>query len=77
MSEHDKLLAEIERFLSKTGMGPTQFSVEAAGQRALMTRLRKGEGVTLATVDRVRRFMREYSAKKKPSAKRLEHRATA
>ena len=77
MSEHDKLLADIERFLERTGMGATEFSVEAAGQRAFMTRLRSGKGCTLMTVDRVRAFMRNYGAKKKPSAFRLAQRVPA
>ena len=77
MTEHEKLVAEIERFLKRTGMSPSRFSADAVGQRSLMIRLRRGEGVTLATVDRLRKFMREYNVKKKPSGKRLEYRASA
>lgn len=72
MSEHERLLIDIERFLTKTGMGPTQFSVESCGQRGLMTRLRRGEGVTLETADKVRTFMRTYKAKKKLDTSRVE-----
>ena len=77
MSERDKLLAEIESFLDRTGMGPTQFSVESTGERALMTRLKKGADVTLGTADRIRAFMRQYGSKKKRRANRLVERATA
>ena len=74
MSEHEKLLAEIERFLDRTGMAPSTFSLDSCGQRNLMIRLRNGEGVTLKTVEKVRSFMRNYSAKKKPSNRRLDPR---
>lgn len=77
MTEREKLLAEIERFLDRTGMGPTQFSEEAAGQRALMTRLKQGSDITLDTADRIRKYMRGYNAKKKPSGRRLEARVPA
>ena len=77
MSEREKLLAEIERFLQRTGMGPTQFSEEAAGQRALMTRLKQGCDITLDTADRIRRYMRDYSAKKKHSSRKLDTRVSA
>lgn len=72
MSERERLIIDIERFLRKTGMGPTQFSVESCGQRGLMTRLRRGEGVTLETVDKVRTFMRTYKAKKKHDSAHVE-----
>ena len=75
MSEREKLLSEIEQFLKRTGMGPTQFSEEAAGQRALMTRLKQGCDITLDTADRIRKYMRTYNVKKKPS--RLDHRVPA
>ena len=68
MSEREKLLADIERFLDRTGMGPTQFSEESCGQRALMTRLKKGEDITLDTADRIRTYMRTYNVKKKRNA---------
>lgn len=77
MSEHEKLLAEIERFLDRTGMAPSTFSLESCGQRNLMIRLRNGEGVTLRTVEKVKTFMRDYGAKKKPSAFRLAQRVPA
>ena len=68
MSEHDKLIAEIERFLDRTGMAPSTFCAEACGQRSFLIRLRNGEGATLRTVEKVRAYMRNYGAKKKPSS---------
>jgi hypothetical protein len=67
MSEYDKLVDEIERFLKRTDMSPTRFSIESVGDRAFMTRLKAGKGLTLDRVDRVRAYMRNYNAKKKPS----------
>ena len=77
MSEHDRLVSEIERFLRRTGMTPTRFGIESVGDRAFMTRLKAGKGVTLDRVDKVRAFMRNFDFKKKPSRRRLEDRATA
>lgn len=65
MSEHDKLLMEIERFIKKFGMSESQFGARACNQRSLLWRMRRGEGVTLDTAGRVRAFIREQRAKKK------------
>ncbi len=77
MSEHEKLIAEIERFLDRTGMAPSTFCAEACGQRSFLIRLRNGEGVTLKTVEKVRAYMRDHGSKKKPSAFRLAQRVPA
>lgn len=67
MSEQDRLFAEIKRFLKRTGMSPTRFSIESTGDRAFYTRLKAGKGLTLERADRVRTYMRNYNAKKKRS----------
>jgi hypothetical protein len=67
ISENEKFLREVEAFLLKTEMGQTRFGVESCGNRSLVARLRSGSSVTLPTVDRVRAYMRNYNAKKKPS----------
>jgi hypothetical protein len=66
MSEHAKLVSEIKDFLARTGMGPTNLSVEVSTERGLVARILAGGDCTLTTADKLRRFMREY-AKKKPS----------
>src|SRR5262245_10257299 len=51
------LLAEIEAFLSGTGLTATKFGIAAINDGHLVTNLRKGSSVTLKTADRVRAFM--------------------
>jgi hypothetical protein len=60
MTEREKLLAEIEAFLVKTGMGATRFGVEAKGEGPLLNRLRAGGGVGIDTAKKIRDFMRTY-----------------
>jgi hypothetical protein len=67
MSEHEKLLCEIEAFLLRTQIGQTRFGVESMGDRSLVTRLRSGKSVTLKSADRIRAYMRA-NVKKKPSS---------
>jgi len=51
------LLAEIERFLAKTGATPTKLGLAAVNDGHLVANLRKGTSVTLKTADRVRGYM--------------------
>src|SRR5262245_27699372 len=51
------LLAEIEAFLSGTGLTATEFGIAAVNDGHLVANLRKGSSVTLKTADRVRAFM--------------------
>jgi hypothetical protein len=78
MTAQEKIRAEINAFLKKTGMLPTQFGILAVDDRTLMTRVNAGRGLSLETAERVRDFMRTYrkssSVKKKA---RSESRAAA
>ena len=51
------LLAEIEAFLARSGLTATKFGVAAVNDGHLVANLRKGNSVTLKTVDRVRAYM--------------------
>jgi phosphopantothenoylcysteine decarboxylase/phosphopantothenate--cysteine ligase len=51
------LLAEIEAFLTGTGLTATKFGIAAVNDGHLVANLRKGSSVTLKTADRVRAFM--------------------
>lgn len=62
MRSRDHLLAEIERFLTLTGMTARRFGVESTGDHMLVARLRKGTDVTTGTADRIRAFMMTYRA---------------
>lgn len=61
MTERDKLLEEIATFLRATGMAPTIFGREAVGDTALVSRMKAGRNITLATVDRIRKYMAEHA----------------
>ena len=58
----DLLLAEIEAYLARTGETATKFGLAAVRDGHLVSRLRKGESVTLKTADKVRAYMRQTSA---------------
>jgi phosphopantothenoylcysteine decarboxylase/phosphopantothenate--cysteine ligase len=51
------LLAEIERFLGRSGMSATKFGVASVNDGHLVRNLRRGLGVTLKTADRVRAYL--------------------
>ncbi|MFO1081900.1 MAG: hypothetical protein U1E23_14875 [Reyranellaceae bacterium] len=57
MSIISDLLAEVEGFLTKTGMPPTTFGKNAVRDGKFVARLRAGKGITVATVDRVRAYI--------------------
>jgi phosphopantothenoylcysteine decarboxylase/phosphopantothenate--cysteine ligase len=54
------LLAEIERFLARTGAAPTKLGLAAVNDGHLVANLRKGHSVTLRTADKVRAYMTQY-----------------
>lgn len=53
-----KLLTEIEEFLTETGMGPSYFGKAAMNNSELVSRLRKGGRVWPETEQKVRAFIR-------------------
>lgn len=57
----DPLLAEIEAFIARTGMGPSAFGKYACGNSELVKRLRDGRDVTRGTATKVQQYMAEYS----------------
>jgi phosphopantothenoylcysteine decarboxylase / phosphopantothenate---cysteine ligase len=54
------LLAEIERFLARTGVTPTKLGLAAVNDGHLVANLRKGHSITLKTADRVRAYMARH-----------------
>ncbi|MBC6444604.1 MAG: hypothetical protein GDA50_04120 [Alphaproteobacteria bacterium GM202ARS2] len=66
MRSRNKLLADIEAFLRKTGMTPTAFGKQAVGDRDLVFTLREGRSLTLDLADRVIDFMAEYQGQPRP-----------
>jgi len=63
MSSTQKLLADIESFISKRNMNAGTFGAMAVGDWSLVKRLRAGKTVTLETADAIRLFMRTYKSR--------------
>ena len=63
----DELRADIKAFLARTGMTPTDFGINALNTPAFWTKLKRGEDIRASTIDKVRRYMREYD---RPLARR-------
>lgn len=61
MNSTQKLLAEIEAFLSRTGMNAGAFGNLSVGDWGLVKRLRAGKTVTLATADAIRLYMQTHA----------------
>lgn len=62
MRRHPAVLAlvrEIDAYLARTGMLPTQFGLAAMNDGNFIPRLRGGRTPTLETIDKVRRYMAE------------------
>lgn len=57
MTDQEKLLADIEAYLSLHGMAASTFGARAVQDGKFVARLRAGKDVTLRTADRVRAFM--------------------
>ena len=55
-----EFLAEVEAYLSSTGMSPTAFGKTAMGDPRFVATVRAGRAPTLRTVERVRRFIAEH-----------------
>ena len=58
----EELLAEIEAFLARTGMGPTQFGKLIDNNTNVVKRLRAGKSITTDTADKIRDFIRNYES---------------
>lgn len=60
MSTREHLLAEIESFLTWSGMSPSEFGMRVAKDTSFVPRLRAGHDVRTATADRVFAFIRAH-----------------
>jgi len=58
MTLSEQFLADVEAFLSRSGMSPTTFGKEALGDPVFVFDLRNGRKPGLGSVDRVYDFMR-------------------
>ena len=62
MTAREKLLADVEAFLTRHDMNHTRFGKLALNDTAFVTRLRAGKDLRFDTADRVRAFMDTYKA---------------
>lgn len=53
MMTNEQFMAEVEGFLSRSGMAPTRFGQDAVGDPNLIRNLREGRSPSLKTVERV------------------------
>lgn len=58
-----QLTADIDAFLARHGMLPTQFGVLALNDGGLMTKLRGGTDIRASRIDRIYKFMSDYEKK--------------
>ena len=52
-----QILGEISGFLAEFQIGKSSFGTEAAGDGNLVRRLKRGEGITIDKLDRIRGYM--------------------
>ncbi|MFT8484277.1 MAG: hypothetical protein ABF689_14940 [Gluconobacter cerinus] len=70
MSNHTKLIREIEDYVRRRGIAETTFGRIAAGDTYFVSRLRKGGSLLVRTEERVRKFMAApFEKKAAPPAK--------
>ncbi|MEW5705113.1 MAG: hypothetical protein AB1781_11105 [Pseudomonadota bacterium] len=69
MSTKEKFLAEIERFLRRSGMSAKEFGDKVMNDVSYVYRLRKGRVSSADTMDRVKAWIAEHKAggKSRPS----------
>lgn len=73
----EKLLAEIEAFLRKTGISKTRFGAESVGNDRIVEQLRAGTNPRTDTVDAMREYMREHREAKKKARDELRAQRSA
>ncbi len=66
MSTVAELLSDIDSYLADSGIAETTFGRLAVNDGKFVGRLRSGAGVTIATVDRVKAYLRQEKASRNP-----------
>lgn len=62
LDHHNRLLAEIEEFLTRRKMAESTFGRIAVNDGKFMSRLRLGKNMTVSTINQVREFIRTRSS---------------
>ena len=68
MTQSEAFLADVEAFLERSGMKPTNFGKEAVKDPNFVWDLRSGRLPTLGVVDRVYAFMASHDATRQGAA---------
>ena len=53
-------LAEVETYLARSGMGPSEFGFQTMGDPSFVPTLRAGRDPKSSTIDRVRKWMADH-----------------
>jgi hypothetical protein len=69
-SSTQKLLTEVNAFLSRTGMSASYLGKVAANNSEAIKRMEAGRTVSLDTADKLRSFMSTYQPKQRTQAQR-------
>lgn len=77
MSIKSKFLASCEAFITEQGITATEFGTAALNNRNLMTRLRRGDGITMDKADEVYAYMAKIRANQKRRASRASKKGDA
>lgn len=56
----EMFLSEVETYLARSGMGPSEFGFQTMGDPSFVPTLRAGRDPKSSTIDRVRRWMHEH-----------------
>ena len=56
-STSEQILSEIAGFLADFQIGKAEFGIKAAGDGSLVARLRRGDGINIKKLDRIRAYM--------------------
>jgi hypothetical protein len=60
MTERQKLLADIESFITKSGLAATKFGLLAMNDPAFVRRLRLGGDIRTGTAAKIRKFIADH-----------------
>ncbi|MEM1046459.1 MAG: hypothetical protein AAGL24_09920 [Pseudomonadota bacterium] len=61
-TDTEKFRADVEAFLTHTGIAPTKLGLEAVNNGKFVTQIREGVSPRLTSVDRVRAYMRAWQS---------------
>ena len=71
------LLRRVDAFLTRTGMAPTRFGIEALADGGLVKGMREGRSLSLRNAAKLLKFMADYRAPTQPRRSRVSEGAQA